>query len=51
MGRVAFERGDLEGALTHYRRAIEIKPDLADAYNNMGNAPKELGRLVAAINS
>jgi Flp pilus assembly protein TadD len=52
MGRIAFERGDLEGALTHYRGAIEIKPDLAEAYNNMGNALKKLGRLaLAAINS
>ena len=44
MGRIAFERGDLPGAMTHYRRAIALKPDLADAHNNMGNALKELGR-------
>jgi tetratricopeptide (TPR) repeat protein len=45
MGRVAFERGDLEGSLTHYRRALALNPNLADAHNNMGNALKELGRL------
>jgi hypothetical protein len=45
---LAFKRGNPEGALTHYRRAIKLKGDLADAYNNMGNALKELGRLSEA---
>jgi tetratricopeptide (TPR) repeat protein len=48
MGRVAFERGDLDGSLAHYRRALALKPDLADAHNNMGNALKELGELAEA---
>lgn len=47
-GRVAFERGDLETALNQYRRALRVKPDLADAHNDMGNALKELGRLAEA---
>src|SRR5262249_45625098 len=48
MGRVAFERGDLEAALGHYRRTLKLKPDLADAYKNMGNVLKELGQLQEA---
>jgi hypothetical protein len=42
MGRVAFARGDLQEAVTHFGRAIKLKPDLADAYNNMGNALKDV---------
>ena len=48
LGRVAFERGALETAIVHYRRALAVKPDLADACNNMGNALKELGHLADA---
>src|SRR5262249_51386329 len=47
-GRVAFSRGDLRESLVHYRRALELKPDLADAHNNMGNVLKELGQLQEA---
>ena len=45
---IAFERGELEAALIHYQKALSLKPDLADAYNNMGNVLKELGKLQAA---
>jgi TPR repeat len=42
MGRVAFARGDLQEAVTHFGRAIKLKPNLADAYNNMGNTLKDV---------
>ncbi len=45
MGRVAFEREKLDESVDYYRRALAVKPDLADAHNNMGNALKEFGRL------
>src|SRR5207237_857865 len=44
-GRVCYERKDSAGAETLYRRALELKPDLTDALNNLGNALKDLGRL------
>jgi tetratricopeptide (TPR) repeat protein len=31
-----------------YRKMIEIRPDLAEAHNNLGNALKDLGRLEEA---
>jgi protein O-mannosyl-transferase len=30
--------GNLDGAIAHCRRAVEILPDYADAYSNLGNA-------------
>jgi tetratricopeptide (TPR) repeat protein len=48
MGRVKFEQGDLDNALACYRRALSLQPDFADAYNNLGNALKELGHLAEA---
>ena len=32
-----------------YKRAIKVKPDYAEAYNNMGTALKEKGDLDAVI--
>jgi hypothetical protein len=51
MGRVAFERGNLESSLAYYRRALALKPDLADVHNNIGNVLKELGQLDEAQKS
>lgn len=36
-------------ALAHYHEAIAIDPGFADAYSNMGNAYKDMGRLPEAI--
>ena len=35
----------------NYKNAIKIKPDYADAYNNMGSAYKELGDLEEHLNA
>ena len=43
------EQVKLEEAIEAYNKALTIKPDYADAYNNMGNALKEQGKLEEAI--
>jgi Flp pilus assembly protein TadD len=48
MGQVAFMRGALDQTLTHYRRALELKPDLADAHNGRGHVLHALGRFAKA---
>ena len=40
-----------KNALKNYKNAIKIKPDYADAQNNMGSAYKELGDLDRALNA
>ena len=38
------EQGKLDEAAACYRRALELKPDYAEAYNNLGNTLKDQGR-------
>ena len=40
-----------DAAINSYKRALEIKPDDADAYNHMGIAQMDNGNLEAAIHS
>ena len=40
MGNALKDQGKLEEAIEAYNKAISIKPDYAEAYNNMGNALK-----------
>ena len=49
MGNALEEQGKLEEAIEAYNKALTIKPDYAEAYNNMGNALKEQGKLEEAI--
>ena len=48
MGNALKEQGKLEEAIAAYNKPI-IKPDYAEAYNNMGDALKEQGKLDEAI--
>ena len=41
----------LADALASYDRAIALKPDYAEAYNNRGNALTDLKRLAEALAS
>ena len=49
MGNAFKHQGKLEEVIEAYKKALSIKPDYADAYNNMGNALKEQGKLEEAI--
>lgn len=50
LGTVLYRRGELEKAIGHYRRALEIGSD-AVAYNNLGNALAKQGRMAEAEQS
>ena len=51
MGVALKDKGELDAAIGSYKQAIKIKPDYAEAYNNMGVALKDKGELDAAIDS
>ena len=51
MGVTIKELGRLDEALASYRQAIALKPDYAEAYNNLGIMLQELGRLDEALAS
>jgi protein O-mannosyl-transferase len=44
LGLAFFGRGDIEGAIVHYREAVRIRPDYGDAHDNLGAALHALGR-------
>ena len=43
--------GALDEAVASYRKALDIKPDFAEAHCNLGNAPQDLGALDEAVAS
>jgi tetratricopeptide (TPR) repeat protein len=45
LGNILRELGRLEDAETSFKKAIAIKPDLAEAHYNLGITLKELGKL------
>ena len=49
MGASAIQIGKLDEAVLAFQNTISIKPDYAEAYNNMGNALKKQGKLEEAI--
>ena len=49
LGNALKDRGDVRGALGHYREALQIKPDFGDVHNNLGNALMRQGKLDEAI--
>ena len=51
LGAVHAALGDSEAAVSSYNKAIEIKPDYAEPYNNLGVSLKNLGRHTEAITS
>ena len=51
MGVALKDEGDLETALESYTKAIKIRPDYAEAYNNKGILLQDKGDLNGAIES
>ncbi|MEU7661341.1 tetratricopeptide repeat protein [Streptomyces lincolnensis] len=50
-GQLAWERGDREDALGHFRRALRIDPDQRAAQAGQGRALAALGRTTEALNA
>ena len=48
-GNIKFKQVDYVGAIADYDKAIQLKPDYAEAYNNRGLAKHELGEHAAAL--
>ena len=44
-----YENKQFDEAITHYERAIALRPDYAPAYTNMGAALRSKGRLAEAV--
>ena len=51
LGIALHEDGGIDEAIACYRKAVELKPDFADAYLNLGNVLKEEGGVEEAIAS
>jgi tetratricopeptide (TPR) repeat protein len=49
LGNALLQKGRVDEALDHLRKALEIEPDLADAYVSLGNALVQKGRTDEAI--
>jgi len=49
LGVIAERRGDLEEAISHFRRSIEIEPRQHEGYSKLGNALRRSGDLDGAI--
>ena len=49
MGNALQELGKLEEAIEAYNKALTIKPEYAEAYNNMGFALQDQGKLEEAL--
>jgi len=49
LGTVLVGRGEMEEAILHFSRAVEVKPDYAMAYFNRGTSHSSLGQLEQAL--
>ena len=49
LGNALAERGKLNAAIPHYARALQLKPDYAEAHINLGVALAQLGKWNAAV--
>ena len=51
LGNALQAQGKLDEAVEHYRKALALKPDYAEAHTNLGNALQAQGHLAAAAES
>ena len=51
LGLISKGRGNLQKALNHFNKALEIDPGMADAHLNKAFALQELGKYDAALSS
>jgi tetratricopeptide (TPR) repeat protein len=49
LGEILRQRGRLDEAIAHFRRAVEIRPDYAEAHNGLGVALLRKGQVDEAI--
>jgi len=49
LGIVLNDQGDADGAIAHYRQAIELRPNYAEAHYNLGRLLVQKGQLDEAI--
>ncbi|PWU11448.1 MAG: hypothetical protein C5B50_23315 [Verrucomicrobia bacterium] len=45
-----FQKGDVKNAIDHFHKAIELRPDYADVYNNLATAVARTGSADPIIN-
>lgn len=51
LGATLFESGNAKAAEAHFRRALQLRPTSAPAFNNLGGVLQALGRLPEALDS
>ena len=51
IGAIAYEKGQKEVAIEHFRQVIELRPHHPHAYNNLGAALIDIGELQEAKSS
>jgi Tfp pilus assembly protein PilF len=49
LGVLLADRGEVDAAVVHYREALAIQPDFAEAHNNLGIVLSERGQIDEAI--
>jgi len=49
LGYILLQKGSGDEAITHYQKALQIKPDYAEAHYNLGNVFAQKGRADEAI--
>jgi len=49
LGNALFQKGDVNDAILHYQKVLQINPGDADAHNNLANAQLQIGDVDEAI--